>query len=161
MGKCGPRGQSRQAGFSLVELLMVLSIVLVVAAIAIPNMLTTLESYRLDSAARMLSGRMTDARIQAVKLNQPTWVAVDVTNRRVQVQTFDRAAPGNVINLGSAETLPNGVVFAAAPAQIVFDSLGRPASVPAPPPHLLRLRVARSGQEKRIVVTPSGKIDVS
>jgi len=59
----------RTGGFSLIELLIVLFIVMVVAAIAIPNVLLAVSNIRLRASAGDLSGLMQQARILAAKNN--------------------------------------------------------------------------------------------
>jgi prepilin-type N-terminal cleavage/methylation domain-containing protein len=55
------------AGFSLVELLVVLWVAAIVAAVAIPSGLAGLDDQRTRAAARYVSGRMFHARTEAVK----------------------------------------------------------------------------------------------
>jgi len=68
------RGAARKAttrarGFSLVELLIVVFVVMVIAAIAIPNVLLAVSNVRLRASAADLAGLMQQARILAAKNN--------------------------------------------------------------------------------------------
>src|SRR5438552_210581 len=63
------RNRSKQ-GFSLVELVVVVAIVLVLAAIAVPNMMNVIGNSRLRAAASSLSGLLQNSRMQAVKQNR-------------------------------------------------------------------------------------------
>lgn len=150
------RTQRAQAGFSVVELAVVVVIALVVLAIAIPNVLSSLEGYRLDSAVRSIAGRLSDARLEAIKRNTPTRLIFNAAAGTYQVQT----AAG--VNLGPAETLPNGITFDAppTPAQIDYDPIGRLSPPPVPPlPGInVRLRVTRSGQIKNVFVAGGGGV---
>ena len=65
--KSGPGGSTR--GFSLIELLIVVFVVLVIAGIAIPNILTAVANIRLRASAGDLAGLMQQARILAAKNN--------------------------------------------------------------------------------------------
>ena len=56
-------------GFSLVELIIVVTIIIVVAALALPILLNTVANIRLRAAAGELSGLMQEARILAAKKN--------------------------------------------------------------------------------------------
>src|SRR6266849_10239915 len=66
----------RTGGFSLIELLIVVFVVMVVAAIAIPNVLLAVSNLRLRSSAGDLAGLMQQARIMAAKNNPTTPIAV-------------------------------------------------------------------------------------
>jgi len=155
------RNQKRvHAGFSLIELLVVMTIMLIVLAFAIPNMATAVESYRLEVASRTISGKLTDARIWAIKQNRQSWLEFRSDVRTCQVQSADAA--GVVIDIGPAESLPAGIAFDTlpTPAHIIYDPMGRIANVPNPPFFQVRLRVVRSGQSKTLTVSSAGKVTV-
>ena len=63
------RTESRQNGFSLMELMIALVIALVVAGIAVPNLATVLANVRLRGSASDLSGLLQRARLAAVQNN--------------------------------------------------------------------------------------------
>jgi len=151
-----------QEGFSLTELLIALLIILVVSAIAIPKVLETLEAYRLEAAATLLASRLTEARMSAVKLNRLAWLAIEPDAGRFRVYSTDPGSPGGPTALGPAEVLPAGLRFAEpTPGQIGFDALGRPAAMVSTPPFTVAVRVARSGLQKNVIVSPSGRIRTS
>lgn len=75
------------AGFSLIELLLVLAIFSVVAVIGTANVLGWLPDIRLRSAARDLYGNMQQARLMAVKNNSPVALVYDGTNERYAICT--------------------------------------------------------------------------
>lgn len=56
-------------GFSLIEVLIVVSVVLVVMAVAVPNVLLAVANVRLRSSAGDLAGLMQQARMMAAKNN--------------------------------------------------------------------------------------------
>lgn len=59
-----------QRGFSLLELLIVVGIVLVIAAMATPSLLNTVRRYQLESSARNAASVVMRARYEAIRLNQ-------------------------------------------------------------------------------------------
>ncbi|MEI6125169.1 MAG: GspH/FimT family pseudopilin [Pseudomonadota bacterium] len=60
----------KQKGFSFIELLVVMAILLIMGAIAVPSVVNALPSYRLERAARDLSMKLRIARSQAIKQNR-------------------------------------------------------------------------------------------
>lgn len=66
------------AGFSLVELMIVFIIMVIISAIAIPAVQTTINNYRLDAAGHSLASLLQQTRLQAVKTNQATYAHYDI-----------------------------------------------------------------------------------
>jgi len=60
-----------QAGFSLIELIVVMTIILVVSAIAVPSLINTVADVRLRSSASTLQGQLQLLRMRAVNDNKP------------------------------------------------------------------------------------------
>jgi prepilin-type N-terminal cleavage/methylation domain-containing protein len=59
-----------QSGFSLVELMIVLVIIMVVSALAMPNVIRGIGTLRLRGAGSNMSGLIQKARIEAVRTNR-------------------------------------------------------------------------------------------
>jgi prepilin-type N-terminal cleavage/methylation domain-containing protein len=81
-----PANRARTArGFSVVELVVVLAIILVLSSIAIPSLLSSMRTYRISSAASSLSALLQRARFEAIRRNTPISVRtkVDVTGDTV------------------------------------------------------------------------------
>src|SRR6267143_6560010 len=68
---CGATREAtrRERGFSLLEILIVVFVILVIAAIVIPNVMLAVSNIRLRASAGDLAGLMQDARILAAKNN--------------------------------------------------------------------------------------------
>lgn len=66
-----PRPLSRTRGFTLVELLVVVTIILIVSAVALPAILPALDQRKVSSAALLLQAELARARDQAIRDNEP------------------------------------------------------------------------------------------
>lgn len=75
----------RQEGFTLIEMIVVIAVIGIVSAIAIPNYLASLPEKRLKSAARDLHSNLQKARISAVKNNQKWAVTFDTGGEKYSV----------------------------------------------------------------------------
>ena len=62
-------GVLRQRGFSILEVLIVVSVLLILGIIGIPNMMTVISNARLQGGGTSLSGLLQNTRMQAVKKN--------------------------------------------------------------------------------------------
>lgn len=137
----------------MVEVVVVVAISMVLAAIAVPNVQGVLDAYRLQSATSLLASKLGEARINALKRNRETWLRLDVATGRVQVQTT--AAGGRIVDIGAAGMLPEGVRFVAPSPVLSFDSVGRPTN---PPPRTIEVEIARTQARRAVTVSPSGTV---
>jgi type II secretory pathway pseudopilin PulG len=85
--------RGRIGGFSIIELLIVLFVVMVIAAIAIPNILSAVSNMRLRGSAGDLAGLMQQARIMAAK-NNTTYSIRYGTRNGAQIAFIDLANTG-------------------------------------------------------------------
>ena len=67
----------RESGFTLAEMMVVIAVFAIMAAVAIPAFMSLLPGMRLNGAARQVMGDLMAARMKAVKLNQKTKVYFD------------------------------------------------------------------------------------
>ena len=151
-----PRTSASACGFTLLELLLVVALAMLVAGIALPNLLTMNRAYRLSSASSAVVGKVHQARANALKRNRPSWVLVDGAAGTVRVQT---TGVGGAEDIGGTDYMPQGVTFAtgAAQATLTFDAMGRPVN----PPQTIQLRIVGSGITRTITVGSTGRITVS
>lgn len=152
-----PKLRRNQDGFTLTELMIALGVIVVVSAIAIPGIVATLESYRLETTTSVIEGKLVDTRLNAIKRNRQVWLKFNLGGGSFEIETTDPDNPGQNINLGGTQYLPTGVSFeASSPTQITFTSLGRPTA-----PSTVTLKAAESGDQKSIAVSATGRIQIN
>jgi len=59
----------RESGFTLIEMMIVIAVLAIMAAIAIPSFMSLLPGMRLNGAARQIMGDLMAARMNSVKQN--------------------------------------------------------------------------------------------
>lgn len=145
------------AGFSLIEIIIVLAIVGVVIAIAIPNIRSAQQGFQMSTGTANAANRLAEARMEAVKRNRQIDVTIDAATRSLLTTVTD--AGGVVNTLAGPEYLPASVVYdlgGAANMQITFDSMGRPLN----PPQVVTLRTDGGGLVRVVTVLSTGRVTV-
>ena len=97
-----PAGQRAwsAAGFSLIELLFVVAILLIVSVMAIPLISNVMDAYRLRAAVASVTGAIQSTRYQAISGGYPYQVIFDKAASTFQVQS-DPAISGTFSNVGN------------------------------------------------------------
>ena len=121
--------KTRQSGFSLIELMIVMVIILIVAGIAMPNIFRAMREYRLNNAGVEVSNLIQQARYQAVRLNRdvvaratcpgvlPVVAWVDLDNDGVlDVAPLDLNGDGTPETSEGSVTLTDDIIFGPAGA---------------------------------------------
>ena len=135
------KGMNKQ-GYSIQELCIVLAISGILGAVAYPNIVLSLETYRLETSAFMVESKLADAKINAIKRSRQTWLLFDNSAKSVQIQYSD----GGTVNVGPEGLLETGISFVSpTPSQIIYDPVGWPTSAPL----TVRLEIDRSGSQKK------------
>jgi prepilin-type N-terminal cleavage/methylation domain-containing protein len=120
------RDVSRIRGFSMLELVMVMLIGTVLTAMAVPQVRSGINGYRLNSAVAMATRAIQSTRFQALKSGYPFQVVFTASTNSYQIQDLPSGATyanvGGVVPLAawpmtfSQDTTinfkPNGIVAA-------------------------------------------------
>ncbi len=112
-------------GFSLIELILVVAIILIISAMAIPQIQRVQTRYKLSTSGHAIAGLVQQTRLEAVRRNQPAYAQIDSTSpapNLVYVNS-DKSAytAGNSI---SVVTTNGGVTLqTTVPAGLVVDQL--------------------------------------
>lgn len=151
----GSRGDHRLDGFTLVELLVVIVIILMVSIVALPTIISALSHRQVSEAARVVQGALVGARDQAIHDGRPsgirllpdpvlTTLRVDGTPDPKGILAFNRIVPigpapdhsqGNlsVLDPASYANAIRRVNGATVPCLVVEESVLDEAGVPNEP----------------------------
>ena len=103
------RSKTGPKGFSLIEMLVVISILAIVAAAAIPNLIAWRSGMQFRAAVNELRNDLESAKTRAVKENARVTVAFNPTAGQYDMTYQD---PGSNTILLKSQTLPAGVRIA-------------------------------------------------
>lgn len=125
---CGPAG-----GFTLFELLVVMVIISLIAALVMPQMTASLPGVRLKSAARAVAASLRYARSRAVYESTPYVAIFDSTQKFLVVEPIETpvyaAESGDIRKILDMSKLENVYEF---PAEIEFGISNRTAAADDP-----------------------------
>jgi prepilin-type N-terminal cleavage/methylation domain-containing protein len=101
-----PASRRRQAGFTAIEVLIVVAIIAIVAAIAVPGIMRTLANMRANGAMYQVMESLRNARMLAMSQNNSVSVRFPAnTADVVEVRIWDTASAGNFYDFtGNYET---------------------------------------------------------
>ena len=133
--------RDRQAGFSLLEVIAVLGITTVVAAIAVPMMKGTIGDFKLSGDARGLTNAVSLAKLRAASDFSQSRLFVDRDAQSFHVEVWSKTAvpadwvtEGGVTSLSTSDIFSFSVVGAAPP--------NTQAAIAQAPPCVTRLGAA-------------------
>jgi prepilin-type N-terminal cleavage/methylation domain-containing protein len=95
-------------GFSLIELLIVVAIIMIISAMAIPQIQRVQTRYKLDTSGHAVAGLLQQARLQAVRSNQPAYAQFDPGTPNLMYVNNDKTA--YVAGNGESVVATNGTV---------------------------------------------------
>jgi Tfp pilus assembly protein FimT len=103
-------GKSVDHGYSLVELLVVLFIIITFAAIAIPNLMTMVGNLKTRGDARDLNGEIVLAKMRAASDYARARVYADLSAKTFHIDVYQSGGSGWVAD-GGTQSLSNSVTF--------------------------------------------------
>lgn len=89
-------GKSKQAGFSALEMLVVIGMSIIITAIAIPRYFTIVASMRASGDLRSISGLLAQAKIRAAGGFTHARVYADLGGNTYQLEVWNKAGNGGV-----------------------------------------------------------------
>jgi prepilin-type N-terminal cleavage/methylation domain-containing protein len=172
-------------GFSVLEMMMVVSIISVLAVVALPVMKDMTASIKLNEAARTVERELQDARLRAVSSNRVIRVrmncpstgyirsvevlgtaADNATNRCATTAYPFPTADDDIMTRpnfdGPVRTLPNEATVSSEVVQFSPDGTamsvlyGTPTTLTAP----LTITIARQNKSKSVTVNNAGKVQL-
>jgi Tfp pilus assembly protein FimT len=119
----GRRGAKRVVhdvfGFSMLEVLMVVGLTTVIAAIAVPMMKNTLGDFRLSGDARGLTNAVSLAKLRAASDFSQARLFIDLNARTLHIETWQKTGVPAWVTEGGTTSLSMSVVFG-------FGAVGAP-----------------------------------
>lgn len=130
--------RKKTKGFTLLELMIVLAVVMVLGAVAVPSMISTVNDIKLRYVATNLSGLLQSARIQAVRTNSFYSIQPGVQAGR-PIYYIDKpgagyAAGDRLVPIDPAVTITQGPITAAPNAGPFLAGLNFTVDPAADPP---------------------------
>ena len=144
------RAQNRNSGFTLIELMVAVSVLGLLAALAAPSFQRLLASQRMRAVANNIIGDLVLARSEAVKRGESMTITPLST-------TWDKGWQVSVASSSAIVAQQNsigaGIVFTTAPASLTFDRNGRAVTTT-----IIRFGMSDGGTGKRCIsLDPSGR----
>jgi len=154
----------RAAGFTLIEAVIVVSIVFVLVAMSLPFVQGAIETYRMQSAVSSVTGAIRSTRYQAISDAVPYALVFSKAAGTYQVQ-WDPTNTGAFVIKPAADGTPlapvpvAGSPTAGVNADTTFQF--RPSGQVSATVGAMTMNVQYHGQTKTITVTPYGNITVT
>jgi len=148
--------RSSQAGYSFIELIITVGMIMVVTTWAMPSFLSYLRSARVQSGARVVSAYLNEGRQLAIKTNAPVCVAHTTTTMQFKTSTCAGAvifAPGLVGASGNIRLPENITLSITSGSSAIFQNLGNAAAGTQ-----YTVTDVPSGQTLRVLVAVSGRV---
>ena len=154
-----------EAGFTLIEALVVVGLVAVMAAATVPAVAGGLARYSLTNAGQQVASTLRAARFHAVGTNRNVRIVIDVATGNYHREAFVGGAWVRITRAGELDgagsetfTLPNGTTFGAGtPANVEFDTQGRLAGGAA---LTVTVTNGNGGDDRSVVISARGRTTI-
>ncbi len=146
----------RESGFTLMEMMIVVAVLAIMAAIAIPNFMSLLPGMRLNGAARQVMGDLMAARMKAVKENNRFRVFFNSPGTN-QYQILDDDNNNNSADTGEAITAKN---IQDNYHDVTFSSSTNPIFYPRGTAYGTTVTVTNSTGSKDVKVAITGRVKI-
>lgn len=145
-----------KAGFTLIELMIVIAIIGIVSAIAAPNFRTYMAERRLSGAARMVMSDLMAARQKAVTQNNRFSVTFSGTQYTILDDDNDNGSTdsGEMTEVRNIQTDYYDVTIPNVTANPVFYPRGTASGTS------VTLTSSKTGKSKKVVVALTGRVKI-
>ncbi len=151
-----PARRTTQSGYSFVELVITIGIILVITTWAMPSFLSYYRSARVRSGAQAVSAYLNEGRQMAIKTNSPVCVRYTTTTIQYRQTTCAGTViivPG-VVNSSSNVKLPDSVSLSST-ASAIFGNLGNATTAAT-----YTVTDTASGRTLTVTVAASGRVTI-
>lgn len=148
--------RNRQSGYSFVELVITVGMILVITTWAMPSFLSYYRSARVRSGAQTVSAYLNEGRQLAIKTNSPVCVRYTTTT----MQFRQTNCTGTVVNVAGLSTTTSNVrlpesVSLSSTASAIFGNLGNATTGAT-----YTVTDTVSGRTLTVTVATSGRITI-
>lgn len=142
-------------GHTMIEMLIVITIALILTAMAIPATTSVVSNYRLSAAVDSATGAIQTTRYQAIMHGYPYQVAFNTVNNTFQV--LSEVPPAATFsNVGVAVPLSGSQITLSAPTTLQFKPNGSVSAVVG----AMNFTISYYGTTKTLTVSNYGSISV-